>query len=327
MRRRDFIAGLGSTVAWVRAARAQQPTMPVIGFLDTERSNATGPLKPLDLAFREGLFEAGFVEGANVDIAYRYAETHYDRLPALATELVRRGVAVIFASGKPAGALAAKAVTTTIPIVFVTDADPVELGLVGSLNRPGGNVTGVTFLTTGLTAKRLELLHETVPTVGSIGWLRNPIHGEAQIKEVETIARTLGVRLMIANVSTPNEIETASANLVGQRVGALLVGTDVLLNAGNDQPAGLGARRDLPTIYPLRQFVEAGGLMSYEASLSHAFHLAATYTARILKGEKPADLPVQQSTRFKLVVNRNTAKWLGIEVPASVLSRADDVID
>jgi putative tryptophan/tyrosine transport system substrate-binding protein len=327
MRRRDFIVGLGSTVAWVGAARAQQPTMPVIGVLDTERPSATGPLKPLDLAFREGLFEAGYVEGANVDVAYRHAEAQYDRLPALAAELVRRGVAVILASGKPAAALAAKAVTTTIPIVFVSDSDPVELGLVGSLNRPGGNVTGVTFLTTGLTAKRLELLHETVPTVGSIGWLRNPILGEAQVREVETIARTLGVRLMIADASAPNEIDTASANLVGQGVGALMVGTDVLLNTGNDQPAALTVRRDLPTIYPLRRFVEAGGLMSYEASLSDAFHLAATYAARILKGEKPADLPVRQSTRFNLVVNRNAAKWLGIEVPASILSRADDVID
>jgi putative tryptophan/tyrosine transport system substrate-binding protein len=322
MRRRDFIAGLGSTATWSLAAWSQQRTMPVIGFLDSDGPGATGPLEPLDIAFRQGLGESGYVEGANVEIAYRYAETHYDRLSALAAELVRRGVAVIFATGKPASALAAKAVTAAIPIVFVNDADPVELGLVGSLGRPGANITGVTFLTTELTAKRLELLHETVPTVGSIGWVRNPTLREAQIRKVETTARTLGVRLVITNASTPSEIETGSANLIGQGIGALLVGTDVL-----GQLAGLTARRELPAIYPLRQFAEAGGLMSYEASLSDAFHLAATYVARILRGEKPADLPVQQSTRFELVVNRNTAKWLGIEVPASILSRADDVID
>jgi putative ABC transport system substrate-binding protein len=269
-----------------------------------------------------GLLEAGYVEGANVEITYRYAEAQYDRLTAFAIELVRREVAAIFAIGKPASALAAKAVTTTIPIVFVTDADPLEHGLVGDVSHPGGNVTGVTFPTTELTAKRLELIHETVPTVESIGWVRNPILREAQIRKVETTAQTLGVRLMITNVSTPNEIETASANLIRQGIGALLVGTDVL-----GQLAGLTAHRDLPAIYPLRQFAEAGGLMSYEASLSDAFRLAATYTARILKGDKPADLPVQQSTRFQLVVNRNTAKWLGIEVPKSILSRADDVID
>jgi putative tryptophan/tyrosine transport system substrate-binding protein len=322
MRRRDFIAGLGSTAAWSRAAWSQQSAMPVIGVLDTERPGATGALKPLDVAFRQGLFEAGYVEGANVEITYRYAEDQYDRLAALAVELLRRQVAAIFAIGKPASALAAKAVTTTIPIVFVTDADPVELGLVGSLSHPSGNVTGVTFLTTELTAKRLELIHETVPTVRSIGWVRSPTLRDAQIRKVETTAQTLGVRLAIANASTPNEIETASTNLIKQGIGALLVGTDVL-----GQLTGLAARRDLPAIYPLRQFAEAGGLMSYEASLSDAFHQAATYMARILKGEKPADLPVQQSTRFQLVVNRNTAKWLGIEVPQSILSRADDVID
>jgi putative tryptophan/tyrosine transport system substrate-binding protein len=322
MRRRDFIAGLGSTAAWSRVAWSQQSTMPVIGVLDTERPGATAALRPLDVAFRQGLFEAGYVEGGNVEITYRYAEAQYDRLTALAVELVRREVAVIFAIGKPASALAAKAVTTTIPIVFVTDADPVELGLVGSLGHPGGNVTGVTFLTTELTTKRLELIHEAVSTVESIGWVRSPTLREAQIRKVETTAQTLGVRLVIANASTPNEIETASESLTRQGIGGLLVGTDVL-----GQLTGLTARRDLPAIYPLRQFAEAGGLMSYEGSLSDAFHLAATYTARILKGEKPADLPVQQSTRFQLVVNRNTAKWLGIEVPASILSRADDVID
>jgi putative ABC transport system substrate-binding protein len=300
--------------------------MPVIGFLETERPNLTRPLRPLDVAFRQGLFELGFVEGENVEIAYRYAEGQHDRLPALAAELVRRGVAVIFAAGKPASALAAKAATTTIPIVFLTDAEPRELGLVGSLSRPGGNITGVTYVTTGLNAKRLELLHETVPTVESIGWLRNPSIPEVQMRQVETTARTLGVRLMSANVSTPSEIEPAFANLVGQRIGALLVGTDILSSLQNDQLVGLAARRNLPTIYPLPEFVHAGGLMSYEASLPDAFHLAATYTARILKGEKPADLPVQQSTHFELVVNRNAAKGLGIEVPASILSRADYVI-
>ena len=322
--------------------------MPVIGFLDSDRPAATAHLEPLDVAFRQGLLAAGYEEGANVEITYRYAEAHYDRLPALAAELVQRGAAVILATGKPASALAAKAATTAIPIVFVTDADPVELGLVGNLSNPDANITGVTFLTTELTAKRLELLHETVPTVDSIGWVRNPATlRETQITKVETTARTLGVRLVIANASTPSEIETASANLIGQGIGALLVGTDVLaprprpsrhdLTAhglvgavGTDvrgQLVGLTARRDVPAIYPLRQFAEAGGLMSYEANLSDVFQLAAVYTALILKGEKPGGLPVQQSTRFQLVVNRNTAKWLGIEVPTSVLSRADDVID
>jgi putative ABC transport system substrate-binding protein len=297
--------------------------MPVIGFLDSDRPGATAHLEPLDLAFRQGLLESGYVEGANVEITYRYAETHYDRLPALAAELAQRGVAVIIAIGKPASALAAKAVTTVIPIIFVTDADPVELGLLGSLSHPGANITGVTFLTTELTARRLELLHETVPTVGSIGWVRNPTTlREDQIRKVETTARTLGVRLVIANASTPSENETANASLIGREIGGLLVSTDFL-----GQLAGLTARRDLPAIYPLRQFAEAGGLMSYEASLSDAFHLAAMHAALILKGRKPADLPVRQSTRSQLVVNRNTAKWLGIEVPASILSRADDVID
>jgi putative ABC transport system substrate-binding protein len=303
--------------------------MPVIGFLDSERPAGTGPLESVGIAFRQGLLEAGYVGGMNVEIAPRFAETHYDRLPVLAAELVRRGVAVIFATGIPASALAAKAATAVIPIIFLTGADPVELGLVGSLSRPGANITGVTFPTAELTAKRLELLHETVPMVGSIGWLRDPTTlREAQIRKVETTAQTLGVRLVIANARAPSEIETASANLIGQGVGALLVGTDVIV--GTDvlgQLVGLTARRDLPAIYPVRQCAEAGGLMSYHANLADAVQLAAAYTARILKGEKPADLPVRQSTRLELVVNRNTAKWLGIEVPASILSRADGVID
>ena len=330
MRRRDFMAGLGSTAAWSRVAWSQQLTMPVIGFLDTGRPGATAHLQPLDDAFRAGLSEEGYFEGANVEITYRYAENQNDRLPELAVELVRRGVAVIFATGKPASVLAAKAATKTIPIVFVTDADPVELGLVESLSHPGGNATGVTFLTAELNAKRLELLHDAVPKADVIGWLRNPSLGEAQTRKVEVTARTLGARLMIANAGTPNEIEPASAQLVRQGVGALLVGSDVLadawVDAWKDQLLGLTARRDLPAIYPLRRFAEVGGLMSYEANLSDAFHVAAIFSARLLKGWKPVDLPVQQS-RFQLVVNRNTAKWLGIDLPASILSRADDIID
>ena len=304
--------------------------MPVIGFLDAGRPGASAHLRPLDDAFRVGLFEEGYVQGANVEVTYRYAENQDDRLPELGAELVRRGVAVIFATGKPASVLAAKAATTTIPIVFVTDADPVELGLVKSLSSPGGNATGVTFLAAKLTAKRLELLHEVAPKVNLIGWLRNPSLSEAHIREVEATAQTLGVRLMIANARTPSEIEPASAHLVQQGVGALLVGTDVLADAWadawKDPLLGLTARRDLPAIYPLRQFAEAGGLMSYEADLSYAFQLAALYTARILKGWKPGDLSVQQS-RVQFVVNRNTAKWLSIDLPATILSRADDVID
>jgi putative ABC transport system substrate-binding protein len=305
--------------------------MPVIGFLDTGRPGATARLQPLDDAFRAALFEQGYVQGANIEVTHRYAENEDNRLPELAAELVRRGVAVIFAMGKPASVLAAKAATTTIPIVFATDADPVEFGLVESLSHPGGNATGVTFLTAELTAKRLELLHEVVPKVDLIGWLRNSSLREPPIREVEATARTLGVRLMIANASSPSEIEPASARLVQQSVGALLVGTDVLADAWadawKDPLLGLTARRDLPAIYPLRQFAEAGGLMSYEADLSDVVHLAATYTALILKGAKPTDLPVRHSTRFELVVNRNTAKWLSIDLPATILSRADDVID
>jgi putative tryptophan/tyrosine transport system substrate-binding protein len=216
MRRREFMAGLGGTAAW-----SQQLTMPIIGFLDSDRPGATAHLQPLDDAFRAGLSEEGYFEGANFEITYRYAEGQDDRLPELAAELVRRGVAVIFATGKPASVLAAKAATTAIPIVFVTDADPVELGLASSLSHPEGNVTGVTFPTTKLNAKRLELLHEAVPKVDVIGWLRNPSLREAQITEVEATARNLGVRLMIADASAPNEIEPASAKLVQQGVGAL----------------------------------------------------------------------------------------------------------
>jgi putative ABC transport system substrate-binding protein len=304
--------------------------MPVIGFLDAGRPGATARLQPLDDAFRAGLFEEGYVQGANVEVTYRYAENQDDRLPELAAELVRRGVAVIFATGKPASVLAAKAATTTIPIVFVTDGDPVELGLVESLSFPGGNATGVTFLAVELTAKRLELLHEAAPKVDLIGWLRNSSLREAQIREVEVAARTLGVHLMIANASTLSEVEPASADLLRQGVSALLVGTDVLADAWadawKDPLLALTARRDVPAIYPLRQFAEAGGLMSYEADLSYAFHLAAVSTARILKGWKPGDLSVQQS-RSQLVVNRNTAKWLRIDLPPSILSRADDIID
>lgn len=326
MRRRDFIAALGSAAGWPLMARSQQSEMPAIGFLDTDRPGPTGALNQYDVAFRAGLANSGFMDGANVELAYRYAENHADRLPTLAAELVRRGVAIIFAVGKPA-ALAATAATTTVPIVFVTDADPVELGPVENLSHLGGNITGVTFLTTGLNAERLKLLHVAVPSVESIGWLRNPLLREAQIREVEATARTLGVRLVMTNASTPSEMEPAVANLVGRGIEALLVGTDVLPNAQDDQLVGITARHALPAIYPLRRFAEAGGLMSYEATIPDAFYRAGTYAARILKGERPAELPVQQSTRFELVVNRNTARWLGINLPTSLLSRADDVID
>jgi putative ABC transport system substrate-binding protein len=321
MKRREFIAGLGSAAAWPVVARAQRPAQPVIGYL----SPGTGVPST---NFVQGLNEQGYVEGRNVEILYRSAENRYDRLPALAAELVRRRVAVIFADANPASALAAKKATGTIPIIFTTGADPVAVGLVVSLNRPGSNITGVSFLTTELTAKRLELLREILPTATSIGFLINPsgTGAEAEMREAETAARILAVRLSIANASTPSEIDQAFAILAGQRVGALLVGSTPFFTTQRDQVAALATHHSLPAIYNTRTNVEAGGLMSYGASISDAHRLAGTYVGRVLKGEKPADLPVQQSTKFELVINLKTAKALGLTIPETLLATADEVI-
>jgi putative ABC transport system substrate-binding protein len=326
MKRRDFIAGLGSAATWPLAARGQQPAPQVLGYLSgtTESTNALAVQ-----ALRQGLGDHGYIEGRNIEIVYRWAELQADRLPALAADLVRRRVTVIVAAPSNATALAAKSATATIPIVFVIGADPVELGLVASLNRPGSNVTGTTYFSEGLTAKHLELLHEMVPAVTSIGFLVNPATPkvEARIKEAEIAARVLGVRLVILNASTQSQIETVFATLAEQRVGAVLVGSDLLFGVQTKQLAALAARYAVPAMYPNRLNVEAGGLISYGTNRIDPYHLAGSYAGRILKGEKPSDLPVQQSTKIELLINMKAAKALGLTVPQSILLRTDEVIE
>jgi putative tryptophan/tyrosine transport system substrate-binding protein len=326
MNRRNFIAGLGGAAAWPLAARAQQPAMPVVGYLSGlgESDYAT-----FTAAFRKGLSEQGYIERRNVEILYRWAELQYDRLPGMAADLVRQGVAVIFASGGPNSSLAAESATATIPIVFENGGSPVELGLVASFNRPGGNITGVSFITRELTAKRLQLLHEIAPAATSIGFLVNPNTPTAasQIMEGETAARVIGVRLVIANAGASNEIEAAFANLTSRGIDALMYGGDPLFVVAGPKIAALALRHRIPAIYASREEVEAGGLMSYGASITDAGRLAGTYVGRILRGEKPGDLPVQQSTRIETVVNLKVAKALGIEMPTSILLRADQVIE
>jgi putative ABC transport system substrate-binding protein len=322
MRRREFIAGLGSAAAWPAMARAQQQAMPVIGYLSSGKEGSPG-----SPAFLRGLAEQGYVDGRNVEIAYLYGDLRNDRLPGLAAALVRRRVTVIFAGGR-AAAVAAKSATVTIPIVFNSGADPIELGLVASLNRPGGNATGVSFLVEELTGKRLELLHEIAPAASLIGFLMNPTLPQvgAEIEKLEDAARILGVHLVTANASTPSEIEAAFENLAGRRIGALMMANDPLWGVQRDQITGLAARHALPAIYVNSENVEAGGLISYGASVSYASRLAGTYVGRILKGEKPADLPVQQITKIDLVINLKTAKALGLTIPEMLLATADQVI-
>jgi putative ABC transport system substrate-binding protein len=298
----------------------------VIGYLSAGGENSQRSRRD---AFRQGLSELGFVEGRNVEVVYSYADTQYDRLRALAAELVRRRVSVIVAVGSPASPLAAKSETAAIPIVFVLGTDPVDAGLVASLNRPGANVTGVSFLTTLLVAKRLELLHEVTPATASVGFLLNPTDPtiESQVQEAETAARTLGVRLVILKAGTPSEIKAAFATLVAQRIDSLLTSADAFFGVQKYQLATLAARHALPVIYPIREYVYAGGLMSYGADVSNAYRLVGTYAGRILKRERPADLPVQESTKVELVINMNTAKSLGLTFPRSLLARADEVIE
>jgi putative tryptophan/tyrosine transport system substrate-binding protein len=318
MRRREFIAGLGGTVAWPVAARAQRPAIPVIGALGT----------PLDAAaFHRGLGEQGYFDGRNAEILYRGAEFRNDRWPALAADLVYRQVAVIAAFGT-AQAVAARSATSTIPIVFVTGSDPIELGLVTSLSHPGGNVTGVAFLAKEVTAKRLALLHQIAPEAASIGHLVNQSAppAAAQIREALMAAQALGVRLVVQNASVPNEIEAAFAYLAAQQVGALLVDASDLFAFERNRIAALASRHALPAIYHTREIVEAGGLMSYAGSLADQLRVFGVYTGRILKGEKPADLPVQQSSKIELVINLKTAKALGLTIPETLLATADEVI-
>jgi putative ABC transport system substrate-binding protein len=326
MRRRQFISLLGGVAAWPLGARAQQPALPVIGFLSGSSADGINP--QLLTAFRQGLKEAGFVESQNVAIEYRWTEGRYDRMQASAADLVQRHVAVIAATGGTAAA--AKAATTTVPIVFTTGGDPVAEGLVASLNRPGGNLTGVTFLAGELAPKRLDLLHEFLPTATLVAVLENPTDtavAEVNTRTLQAAARALGLQIMILNARTEREIDAAFATLVQHRAGALAVGTDGLFYRQHDQIVALAARHAIPTVYPSREHAAAGGLISYDASRAEAYRPAGNYTGRILKGEKPADLPVQQSAKFELVINLKTAKVLGLAVPPNLLAIADEVIE
>jgi putative tryptophan/tyrosine transport system substrate-binding protein len=325
MRRRQFIAGLGSAAAWPVVARAQQPALPVIGFLSPQ--SAEDDYKTRTVPFLQGLKETGYVEGLNVAIEYRWAENQYDRLPALAADLVRRRVAMIVASDTPA-ALAAKAATTTIPIVFGTGADPVASGLVAGLNRPGGNVTGIANLGAELAQKRLQLLHDLIPNAALFGVLADPAFPATQsiIADLQAAARTLGLQLVVVNARTDSDFETAFTTLSQQRVGAVLVSNGTFFTRRTEKLAALAARYALPAIFPNREFALAGGLMSYGSNIVYLNHQVGIYTGRILKGEKPADLPVMQPTKFELVLNLKTAKALGLSIPETLLATADEVI-
>jgi putative tryptophan/tyrosine transport system substrate-binding protein len=325
--RRSFITLLGgAAVAWPLAARAQQPAMAVVGYLGAA-SPATGV--QIMTVLRQSLAEAGYVDGRNAAIESHWAEGQYDRLPAMASELVRRQVAVIVATGGTAPALAAKAATTTIPLVFSVTDDPVALGLVASLARPGGNATGVTFLLAELGAKQLGLLRELVPAAKRIGLLVNPNNttSKAQTSDAVAAASSVGATIDVVRASDSREIEAAFAALVRDRAEALLVGTDPFLYSRRVQLATLAARHAIPAIYPVRENVEVGGLMSYGTNLTEVYRQVGAYTVRILKGAKPADLPVVRSTKFELVINLPTARALGLDVPDSLLARADEVIE
>jgi putative tryptophan/tyrosine transport system substrate-binding protein len=324
VRRREFITVLGGAAAWPLGARAQQPAMPVIGFLNGQAPTA---FTHLVAAFRQGLSQAGYVEGQNVAVEFRWAEGHIDRLPALTDDLIRRRVAVIIATG---GAhLAAKAATAAIPIVCSFGGDPAKLGLVESINRPGGNITGVSVFTSDLEAKRLELLHELVPKDAMIGVLPDPTFSDAdaQLKEVQSAARALGRKIRILNASSEDEIDRAITAVIEMRAGGLaVVGNPFFLNR-RDRLLTLTRLHAIPAIYENREFTVAGGLMSYGTSVPDVYRQIGAYAGRILKGEKPADLPILQPTKFDIAINLKTAKTLGLDVPTSILLRADEVIE
>jgi putative ABC transport system substrate-binding protein len=324
--RRQFITLLGGAAAWPLAARAQQAAMPVIGFL-----NGSSPESLVNAvaAFRTGLSESGYVEGRNVAIEFRWAQGQYQRLPAMASELVDRKVAVIVAGGSVAAGFAAKAATTTIPIVFSSGTDPVKVGLVPSLNRPGGNLTGAFILTAELEAKRLQVLHDLVPTATVIAILANPNFpdAESQRRDLQAAARAIAQRLVFLDAASERDIDAAFASLVQQRASALLVASDPFLFSRRDQIVALAARHGVPAVYQWRDFAAAGGLMSYGTVLAELYRPMGIYVGRILKGAKPSDLPVQQSTKVELIINLKTAKALGLSVPISLIGRADEVIE
>jgi putative tryptophan/tyrosine transport system substrate-binding protein len=327
MRRRKFMTLLGgAAAAWPLAARAQQPAMPVVGFLSSRSPDES---KHLVAAFRAGLQTGGYVEGQSVAIDYRWAEGQYDRLPALATDLVRRGVTVLATTGGEAVALAAKAATMTIPIVFGVSEDPVPYGLVASHNRPGGNATGVNFLVTELGSKQLGLLHELIPAAARVGLLVNPKFAatERAMRDVTAAAAAIGLQVDVVQASDSREIESVFRTLVHNKADALLVGPDAFFVSRRLQLAILAARHALPAVYNVREYPEAGGLMSYGTNVRDAYRQIGVYVGRILKGAKPADLPVVQSSKFELVINLPTARALGIEVPPNLLARADEVIE
>jgi putative tryptophan/tyrosine transport system substrate-binding protein len=326
MKRRDFITLLGGAATWPLAARAQQAAMPVIGLLDPRSPDAMADRLR---AFRQGLKETGHVEGENVAIEYRWAEGQYDRLPALAAELVRRQVAVIVAT-PTMSVLVAKSATATIPIVFTVGDDPVKLGLVSSLARPGGNLTGVNFFGAEVVSKRLELLRELVPRIGRLAVLVNPSNAtisETTVREVEVAARGMGVQVQVFNAGSSREIDDAFANLVRERSDAVFVSGDAFLTSRRAQLATLAARYMIPSSFSQREITEAGGLMSYATNIRDTYRQAGVYVGRILKGAKPADLPVVQSSKFELVINHQTARMLGLTVPDKLLVAADEVIE
>jgi putative tryptophan/tyrosine transport system substrate-binding protein len=325
MRRREFIPILASVATWPLAARAQQ-SMPVVGFLGAP---SAGPYARYVAAVHQGMKEAGYVEHQNVAMEYRWADSQYDRLPALAAELVSRRVALIVPIGGAPATVAAKAATSTIPIVFNLGADPVQLGLVANLNRPGGNITGIALMSLEVEKKRLELLPELAPNSSLIAILLNPSNAQAQAQEPEAhaAARILGRQLLVLKASTESEIGGAFATLVRERAGALLVGADTFFNTQATLFAVITARYSIPTIYPFKSFVEAGGLMSYGSSLLDAYRQTGVYVGRVLKGEKPGDLPIVQPTKFELVINLKTAKAVGIAIPPTLIARADEVIE